>query len=104
MFQCSLRDDYYEKLRTTTEPLKVRVVKSNRSITQLDDKVVCYAMSSKPRGLVLIINNVKFRTQGTRHGTQHDKKNLEDLFTQMGFRIVFHENLTAEVSVREYKY
>ncbi|XP_071502752.1 caspase-3-like [Diadema antillarum] len=52
-----------------------------------------YKMSSRPRGIAIIINNKKFKTMKTRQGTDVDGRNLENVFKQLGFNTVVHRDL-----------
>ncbi|RLU17966.1 hypothetical protein DMN91_010207 [Ooceraea biroi] len=56
-----------------------------------------YPMRSKPRGLVLVISNIYFdSTEKPRLAAEHDEANLKELFKQMGFEVVTHQNLTGQ--------
>jgi len=53
-------------------------------------------MSSSPRGLALIINNIEFTYPDLfpyRKGANVDSENLAELFTQLGFKVETHLNL-----------
>jgi len=53
-------------------------------------------MSSSPRGLALIINNIEFTPPelfSFRKGAEVDSENLAELFTQLGFKVETHLNL-----------
>lgn len=51
--------------------------------------VPIYKTSSKNRGKVLVINNIKFLNQKQeRQGAEIDEKNIVDLFKQMGMKVV----------------
>lgn len=60
----------------------------------------CYRMKSSPRGLALIINNIEFLgdPDAKRNGAQYDSVNLENLFTQMGYKVILVENVKKDVS------
>ncbi len=49
----------------------------------------CYPMFSKPRGHVLIIDNEDFKNDifPKREGSHVDSKNLDCLFTELGFKV-----------------
>lgn len=49
-----------------------------------------YPMSSRPRGQAIIINNQKFDDEVTypfRQGADVDADNLDNLFTQLDFKV-----------------
>lgn len=55
-------------------------------------------MSNNPRGRAVIINNKYFYDEEHhRHGTDHDKEKLQELFRKLYFDTITHDNLTAEV-------
>eukprot|EP00057_Strongylocentrotus_purpuratus_P035470 XP_799258.3 PREDICTED: caspase-3 isoform X2 [Strongylocentrotus purpuratus] len=60
--------------------------------TMVDSDLV-YKMKSKPRGIALIINNKNFKTMPPRRGTDIDCRNLENIFTQLDFDVVVHNDL-----------
>ncbi|XP_068425763.1 caspase-8 isoform X2 [Clinocottus analis] len=63
----------------------------------LSDHEDYYALTHKPRGLCVVINNEDFRgtALGNRRGTQEDEKALRTVFTSLGFTVLVHNNLTA---------
>lgn len=92
-------DMYYTHLQHTEIPLKIHLTKSTEFKHLPDDQVMCYLMNSKPRGLVLIINNISFEgTHSDRSAAEHDENNLKDLFVKMGFQVDIFSNLTRAVS------
>ncbi|XP_063965866.1 caspase-3-like [Lytechinus pictus] len=52
-----------------------------------------YKMKSRPRGIALIINNKTFKTMKKRSGTDVDSRNLQNVFKQLGFNVVVHNDL-----------
>ncbi|XP_073347167.1 caspase-8 [Pagrus major] len=61
-----------------------------------------YSLSHNPRGVCMVINNEEFRGGlGNRAGTQEDETALHRVFTQLGFVMEVHRNLTAEEMRRE---
>ena len=56
-----------------------------------------YIMNKIPRGKCLIINNKNFESSGlpTRHGTEHDARNLEETFKWLHFEVDKVEDCTA---------
>jgi len=74
-------------------PLKVKV-KTGKKFHS--DPRLIYPMSSSPRGLALIINNIEFTIPEIypfRKGAEVDSENLAELFTQLGFKVEKHLNL-----------
>ncbi|XP_053548755.1 caspase-2 [Bombina bombina] len=64
-----------------------------------------YRMCSRPRGLALIISNVSFSSPDLdfRSGGNVDSDSLNQLFSQLGYQVVVHNNLTAQEIVSELK-
>lgn len=92
---------FYQDIQSSNEPLKVKVRKATKFVNTLDSNVISlYPMQSNPRGLVLLITNIHYIWSESRHSAQHDKKNLEELFEQMGFKVISEENLTGKVSIK----
>ncbi|XP_056276666.1 caspase-8 isoform X2 [Pseudoliparis swirei] len=62
-----------------------------------------YALTHNPRGVCVVINNEYFpgTALGSRRGTQEDEKALRRVFTDLGFTVSVHNNLTAEAMRRE---
>ncbi len=60
-------------------------------------------MSSKPRGMALIIDNEEFDNDimSRREGSQLDANNLDILFEQLGFSTIVRRNLTYAQMTRE---
>jgi hypothetical protein len=56
-------------------------------------------MTSHPRGLALIINNIQFQCEPnrTRLGAEKDSDNLKRLLDQMGFEVIVETNVTKQV-------
>lgn len=97
-------DNFYTLLQHTKDPLKVNVKKSTKFMDTSTEKVPCYIMQSKPRGLVLIINNIKFdNEQPERAAAEHDEANLLNLFEQMGFKVEVSSNLTGKNMLKRIK-
>ncbi|XP_074655981.1 caspase-1-B-like isoform X1 [Tubulanus polymorphus] len=55
-----------------------------------------YYMNHEHRGLALIISNKEFDNGETRIGTEFDVESLREVFSDLGFEVVVHENLTAK--------
>ena len=63
-----------------------------------------YKMSSKPRGMALIINNRNFTCgMNERVGTDKDAENLYDLFNWLGLATIRKDNLTCEAMTNEFE-
>lgn len=57
----------------------------------------CYEISSKPRGLCLILNNYDFKNvKETRKGSERDVKMLNSVFEQLGYTVEVHTDKSAE--------
>lgn len=57
----------------------------------------CYEISSKPRGLCLILNNYDFNNvKETRCGSERDVKMLNSVFDQLGYTVEVHTDKSAE--------
>jgi len=53
-----------------------------------------YEMNKVPRGMCVIINNFRFQNEKqNRRGSEHDVKELVELFEQLSFTVVVKENL-----------
>ena len=81
-----------------SEPLKISVVKSPKYVGP-PEVPNCYPLFSSPRGHMLIINNERFNEETSdgsnyRKGSDVDANNLETLFTELGFVVEVHRNLT----------
>ena len=57
-------------------------------------------MSSSPRGICLIINNVNFQISGYLDGAEADGNMLKDLFQELDFCVVYRQDLTRD-EIRE---
>ena len=57
-----------------------------------------YKMTARPRGIALIINNMVFPgyPNKTRHGSEKDVHQLEELFDALGFKVKLKENYTKQ--------
>nr|ARM65447.1 caspase 8 [Totoaba macdonaldi] len=71
----------------------------------LSDQTEYYALMHNPRGQCVVFNNEKFLNMflKDRGGTEQDEKVLRKVFTQLGFTVVVHNNLTAGDIRREIK-
>lgn len=57
-----------------------------------------YKMTAKPRGPCLIINNIDFDSDifPKRKGSDHDARRFDDIFKQLGFKVILRRNQTAD--------
>lgn len=57
-----------------------------------------YTMKSNPRGICVLINNVKFDNDlfQERAGSDNDARNLDEVFKGLGFEVFWRNNLTAD--------
>nr|CAD10676.1 caspase 3 [Geodia cydonium] len=63
-----------------------------------------YKMSSRPRGMALIINNRNFTCgMKERVGTDKDAENLYGLFNWLGMATIRKDNLTGKAMTREFE-
>lgn len=58
-----------------------------------------YKMTTRPRGICLIISNILFSTPDLdyRHGGEVDLNALKLLFFQLNFKVLVRSNITAPV-------
>ena len=72
--------------------MEINVVKSNEFQGEEDDT---YRAKTKPKGLVLFINNEHFECEKfeDRTGARVDEKNLVTLFSQLGLEVLIRRNL-----------
>ncbi|XP_020505295.1 caspase-8 [Labrus bergylta] len=68
----------------------------------LPDQTEYYAMNHSPRGQCVVINNKSFlKGLRTRGGSDKDEEALCQVFSQLGFTMVVHRDLTADAMQRE---
>lgn len=91
-----LGQNLHNKINVNLQPLKVKVTFSNRFYDQ-HTLVPTYSTHSKKRGSVLVINIINYHNElhAERKGAEVDGSNLFDLFTQMGFFVEYHTDLSA---------
>ncbi|XP_026674420.1 caspase Dronc [Ceratina calcarata] len=90
-----MQDKFYLGIHTAETPLKIQVRKATEFLDGSEyDKVQKYPMRSKPRGLVLILTNIKYNDH-IRKAADVDESNVKDLFEQMGFQVFIERNLTS---------
>ncbi|XP_003704195.1 death regulator Nedd2-like caspase [Megachile rotundata] len=94
-----VQDGFYNNMQLSEVPLRIQVQRATKFLDgPVYENVHRYPMRSKPRGLVLIITNIRFEHPDyePRCSAAHDRMNLEELFEQMGFQVISHCNLTGE--------
>lgn len=86
------------KFDEVLEPSAFEVIKSDRCYS--NDTSACYAMSSRNRGVALIINIVNFdlKRDRPREGALVDKRDLINLFRGLGFIVYYYQDITKIVS------
>ncbi|XP_015189287.1 PREDICTED: caspase-2-like [Polistes dominula] len=91
-------DNYFSEILSTEKHLWINVKKSDKFANSPYDLIKCYQMTSNPRGLVLIITNIDYKSdlEKPRTSAIHDQINLFHLFHQMGFSIEKHCDLTGQ--------
>ncbi|KAI8488273.1 Casp10p [Branchiostoma belcheri] len=52
-----------------------------------------YEMTSDPRGVAVIINNIRFEDMAERHGAERDTDRLREVFESIGFTVVTFTDL-----------
>lgn len=83
---------------------QVKVVKPNvstpsqvkKNVSGDTDKDFVYSMKCKPHGWCLIVNNVDFEHLNRRGGSDLDAQKLEDLFTQLQYKVKMVRNQTSK--------
>ena len=89
----TLQNDWDNEDMNDRKPLNIEV---NKGTNFFSDPIRMYTMSSSQRGRVLIINNQEFENPSLytyREGADVDAKNLELLFTQLGFTVTNLKNM-----------
>lgn len=77
-------------------PIAFSKVKLSEHFLQSDKE--CYSMRSKNRGVAFIVNIINFSSLSPKRvGAEQDKVNLVALFQQMGFVVMYYEDLTFQV-------
>ncbi|CAG2226391.1 caspase-8 [Mytilus edulis] len=76
----------------------VKSLENRGDLVDLVDKYQgpLYEMTSKPRGICVIINNKKFIKMKAREGTDVDQARLEATFKKLGFKIAVYRDLTVK--------
>nr|CAH7733441.1 unnamed protein product [Callosobruchus chinensis] len=80
---------------SSTTPLAIPYKAS--SLPDVQVNIPTYTFKGKPRGRVLIINNVKFiEDKNDRKGAEHDQLCLKHMFEQFGYKVNTAKNLTKK--------
>ena len=75
-----------------------------RSSTKCEpDLTNAYPLTGNHRGWCLIVNNVEFETLSERRGSDRDAKNLQSLFTALGFTVWIVRNLDSNSMRSKFK-
>ncbi|KAL7890636.1 hypothetical protein AOLI_G00001120 [Acnodon oligacanthus] len=90
----------HEQLQENFPGLKGHFRPAHPALMQNDrgpkDEISEYKMSSVPRGLCVIINNMKFvRPFKDRNGSEVDEECLNEVFSWLGFTVEVHRDKTA---------
>lgn len=77
---------------------KYTVIKSKQF--HVGKKVSAYKMDSRNRGVLFLVNNIHFKNKAhpIRNGAKVDRDNFIHVFRQMGFKILYYEDLTKQVN------
>ena len=79
-----------ETIQSDSDRTKVRAAE------ELFDGDDVYRIQDNPRGICLIINNIKFHDpHHHRHGTEDEREAWQSTFRLLGFEVSYIENLTA---------
>ena len=79
-----------ERLHTVTQAKKL--IKDH-----FNPVVSVYPMLKKDRGVLLLINMVRFKTLKPRRGANVDKDNMLSIFSQLNFKIFYYEDIDRTV-------
>ncbi|XP_063228179.1 caspase-2 [Bacillus rossius redtenbacheri] len=92
-----------EVVNVGREPLQVEVkLASQRMDVPSKKALAVYRMASRPKGLFLLINNIRFDNgEPERLGAEVDQNNLTALFEQLGYQIFAYQNLTLREMRRQ---
>ncbi|XP_064646570.1 uncharacterized protein LOC135499626 isoform X1 [Lineus longissimus] len=84
------------------EEMELELQKLREEIDKHENDMPSYKIKSDPRGICIIINNVKFhkapggRLLKERHGSDVDQENLRFIFSKLKFKIQTYQNLTRD--------
>ncbi|CAH1969543.1 unnamed protein product [Acanthoscelides obtectus] len=67
------------------------------SLPDVHSNIPTYTFKGKPRGKVLIINNMKFiNIKEDRKGAEYDQASMKEMFKQFGYKVVTEKNKTKK--------
>ncbi|KAL7826173.1 hypothetical protein SRHO_G00339110 [Serrasalmus rhombeus] len=94
LLQDNKLQENFPGLKEHFRPPQPALKQDNRGPT---DEIGEYEMSSVPRGLCVIINNMKFDPPFKyRNGSEVDEESLNKVFSWLGFTVEVHRDKTAE--------
>nr|XP_053628111.1 uncharacterized protein LOC128685580 [Cherax quadricarinatus] len=73
----------------------IKVTRVNQSSDLKLDEFGSYTVRSIPRGHVYVFN-YKFPPPYQRAGAEHDSTNIREIFTELGYKVFIHEDLTKK--------
>uniref|UniRef100_A0A1B6E4V5 Caspase family p20 domain-containing protein n=1 Tax=Clastoptera arizonana TaxID=38151 RepID=A0A1B6E4V5_9HEMI len=83
----------YKFLRPSNEHCPEVDIINKSYVRRDDDLSKAYKMSSKPRGLALIINYKSYSNGDLREGSDKDVERLKSVLGELGYKILLEENL-----------
>lgn len=88
-------------LEIYTKPLSPKLKFKVKKATKFGNckQIGAYKMNSTHRGVLLYVNIINTKCGKPRNGAQFDRENVLYLFKQMGFDLIYYEDITANVSV-----
>ncbi|CAB3383415.1 Hypothetical predicted protein [Cloeon dipterum] len=89
-------DQYQDaSVNFSMQAIDVKVREADQRLDLKKSKSPRYRCGSSPKGLALIINIREYqdKSHSTRKGSEHDDKNLEELFKQLGYQTEVHLDL-----------
>ncbi|KAJ8676110.1 hypothetical protein QAD02_011896 [Eretmocerus hayati] len=105
-FEQDSEDDYFKKMIEGYEKLVIKVKKATEFRDGPDfENIERYPMRSTPRGYVLLITNIVYTAIDNRPSAMRDREHLKQLFEDMGFKVLIHNDLTGneiKKTVREF--
>lgn len=81
--------------------LIINVKKAAKRYDLLDSPFDPYVAGCRPKGYLLMINNVEFvnSIHEYREGAIVDESNMNDLFEQLGFKVIIYRNQGYQVNI-----
>ncbi|TSK34828.1 Caspase-2 [Bagarius yarrelli] len=97
---CSLLVRFRDKENSPTQSENEISFTQDSSPARKRKDLEAYPMSSSPRGLALVLSNVRFQPElselDTRRGGEVDEEVLRRLFTELDFTVTLRKDLTAQ--------